>query len=173
MGKNMQGGKKAKSMARKGTSSNRDVPVPISTEEEIVMVTQVSGSGRFRVTNKNNTTYVAILPGAMRGRKKRNNYVNPNSFLLINNRSTWQTIKPLAHVDIEYVYSDQDAKQLRLQELFQSQISALGGFQNTDNSAVSFSNKDDDIGPAHSFIDDSTVDNDIGELDKALDIDLI
>jgi hypothetical protein len=139
MGKNVQGGKKAKSMARKSSSLNNDLPVVVSTEEEYVIVTSVSGNGRFRVTNDKGIVYVAVVPGSMRGRKKRNNYVETNSFLLINNRSSWQTLKPLAHVDVEYVYSKSQAQQLGLYDKFNEFIRSQM-FDQNDNSSIQFSN---------------------------------
>ena len=139
MGKNVQGGKKAKSMARKSSGLNNDLPVIVSTEEEYVIVTSVSGNGRFRVTNDKGIVYVAVVPGSMRGRKKRNNYVETNSFLLINNRSSWQTLKPLAHVDVEYVYSKSEAQQLGLYDKFNEFIRSQT-FDRNDNSSIQFSN---------------------------------
>lgn len=139
MGKNVQGGKKAKSMARKISGLNNDLPVVVSTEEEYAIVASVSGNGRFRVTNDKGIVYVAVVPGSMRGRKKRNNYVETNSFLLINNRSSWQTLKPLAHVDVEYVYSKSQAQQLGLYDKFNEFIRSQT-FDRNDNSSIQFSN---------------------------------
>jgi len=155
MGKNIQGGKKAKSMARKAGSLNTDLPIVVSTEEEYVVVTAVSGNGRFRVTNENGVVYVAVVPGSMRGRKKRNNYVETNSFLLINNRSSWQTLKPLAHVDVEYVYSKSQAQQLGLYDKFNELIRSH--FDHNDNSSVQFSNNVEE--PVEKVIDNNENDN--------------
>jgi len=178
MGKNFQGGKKAKSMARKNGNLNKnDVPVIISPEEEYAVVTAVSGNGRFRVCNKNGTTYVAVLPGAMRGRRKRSNYVGSNTFLLINNRSSWQTLKPLCHVDVDHVYSEQQAQQLQLHALFREYMNK--GFSDRlagDNNNVQFSNVQDvqpvQITKPKQIEDDEDDDDDI-VLNNDFDLDLI
>lgn len=176
MGKNFQGGKKAKSMARKnGNSNNNDVPVIVSPEEEYAVVTAVSGNGRFRVCNKDGTTYVAVLPGAMRGRKKRNNYVSNNTFLLINNRSSWQTLKPLCHVDVDHVYSEQEAQQLQLHNLFREYMNKeFSDKLSNDNNAIQFSNVQD-VEPVQMAKSKQKQDEDDEEvvLNNDFDLDLI
>jgi hypothetical protein len=162
MGKNIQGGKKAKSMARQNGNQNIDLPVVVSTEEEYVIVNSVSGNGRFRVTNEKGVVYVAVVPGSMRGRKKRNNYVETNSFLLINNRSSWQTLKPLAHVDVEYVYSKPQAQQLRLFDKFSEMIRSQMMHSNHDNSDVQFSNNVEEVIEKQENTEESYLDTCLG-----------
>lgn len=179
MGKNFQGGKKAKSMARKTAGGyGNDAPTPMSSEQEFSLVKQVSGNGRFRVVNSTGFQYVAVLPGAMRGRKKRNNYVAQNTYLLINNRTSWQTMKPLAHVDVDFVYSEQQAKQLRLHDMFKSQINTIFGPQNPEESSVQFSSGNHDFQeetpPTRHVVDDEEQDEDVNRvLEHGLDLDLI
>ena len=162
MGKNIQGGKKAKSMARKSGNHNTDLPVVVSPEEEYVIVAAVSGNGRFRVTNEKGVVYVAVVPGSMRGRKKRNNYVETNSFLLINNRSSWQTLKPLAHVDVEYVYSKSEAQQLRLFDKFNEMIRSQMIHSNHDNADIQFSNNVEEVVEKQESTDESYLDTCLG-----------
>lgn len=114
--RNFQGGNKTKSMAKGVRVSNNELRKKDvdNVEEEYVLVTSVLGNGRFRVINSDNVEYTAILPGSMKGHKKRNFYVNLHSHLLINNRSSWQTIKRNATVDIIHVYSASHANTLQL-----------------------------------------------------------
>ena len=170
--KNIQGGKKTKGLARKNVGSySKDIRKPETEEEEYAMVTQVSGSGRFRVVTDKDMVYVAILPGSIRGRMKLNSYVQLNSFLLINNRSSWQTMKPLAHVGIEHVYSEEQSNQLHLYDLFKVQRSVNMGNNNNivnDDSNIEFSNTIPDMP-----IISNTDDEDESTIDEELNIDLI
>ena len=133
--RNFQGGNKTKAM-KKGSSVEDTEIITIQTEEhEYAIVTAVCGNGRFKVTSHKKNNYTAILPGSMRGSKKRNYYVEMNSILLINNRSSWQTIKPNATVDILHVYSQNHISHLKLYQYFHTQ-------SNTSNDLVIFQNHD-------------------------------
>ena len=79
-------------------------------------------SGLANLLNENKKQYVGILPGSMRGNKKRNNYVELNSVVLINNRSSWQTAKEMSQADIVHVYSSMHIRELKLHEKFQEQL---------------------------------------------------
>lgn len=118
--RNFQGGNKTKGMAKRSNDYDREIRIPLSDEEEYVIVTAVCGNGRFKVSTSSNTNYLAVLPGSMRGSKKRNSYVELNSVLLINNRSSWQTYKENAHVDIVHVYSQNHITHLKLRNIFQT-----------------------------------------------------
>ena len=115
--KNLQGGNKTKGM-KNYRDDDREIITIQSDEEEYAIVTAVCGNGRFKVTSQNNHNYMALLPGSMRGSKKRKFYVENNSILLINNRSTWQTIKTNSTVDIQHVYSQNHISILKLQNYF-------------------------------------------------------
>ena len=149
--RNVQGGNKTKAMARNSgkPAYEKEVRTPQSQEEEYAIITAVSGNGRFRITSENKKNYVGILPGSMRGNKKRNNYVELNSIVLINNRMSWQTYKNMCPVDIEHVYSPNHIQELKLHEKFQEQLTEhfQKGTQ-MDKSMVIFdhnANMDDDI----------------------------
>jgi hypothetical protein len=122
MGRNVQGGNKTKSMARNSGRQDREIRVPQTEEEEYGIVTAVSGNGRFRITSENKKPYIGVLPGSMRGNKKRRNYVELNSIVLIDNRSSWQTVKELSPADIVHVYSSNHVQELKLHEKFQEQL---------------------------------------------------
>jgi hypothetical protein len=119
MGKNVQGGNKTKGMARKTPYEKSGTRVPETEEEKYGIVKSVSGNGRFRVETPEKRTYVGILPGSMRGHKKRNNYVGIDSIVLINDRSSWQTVKENSHADIVHVYSSTEQSRLEIAHLFQ------------------------------------------------------
>ena len=120
--RNVQGGNKTKSMARNSGRPEKDILVPETEEEEYGIVTAISGNGRFRITSENKKTYIGVLPGSMRGNKKRRNYVELNSIVLIDNRSSWQTAKQLSPADIVHVYSSNHVQELKLHEKFQEQL---------------------------------------------------
>lgn len=120
--RNLQGGNKTKAMARNSSRHANELRVPLNEEEEYGIITAVNGNGRFKITSENNKKYTGILPGSMRGNKKRNNYVELNSIILLNNRSSWQTIKELSQADIVHVYSHGHVQELKLHELFQTQL---------------------------------------------------
>lgn len=116
--KNLQGGNKTKAMKNYRDDDREIRTIQSEQEEEYAIVTAVCGNGRFKVTSANQNSYTAILPGSMRGSKKRKFYVELNSILLINNRSSWQTVKPNSTVDIQHVYSQNHISHLKLQNLF-------------------------------------------------------
>jgi hypothetical protein len=121
--RNVQGGNKTKAMARSsGRTVDREVRTVSSTEEEYAIITAVHGNGRFRVLTEAKKNYVGVLPGSMRGNKKRNNYVEFNSIVLINNRMSWQTVKDMCPADIVHVYSPNHIQELKLHEKFQDQL---------------------------------------------------
>ena len=124
-----QGGNKTKAM-KNYRDDDREIRTIQSDEEEYAIVTAVCGNGRFKVTSQNNHNYMAVLPGSMRGSKKRNYYVELNSIILINNRSSWQTIKPNSTVDITHVYSQNHISHLKLFTYFNTQLKLTS---NSDN----------------------------------------
>ena len=122
MGKrNVQGGNKTKAMAKSTPYERSGTRTPQSEEEKYGIIKSVSGSGRFRVQTADKKVYVGILPGSMRGHKKRNNYVSLDTIVLINDRSSWQTVKDNSHADIIYVYTASEQNRLDLTALFQDQ----------------------------------------------------
>ena len=137
--RNIQGGNKAKAMARSSGYRSNELRKKEGEEEEYAIVTAVSGNGRFRVISEDKKNYVAILPGSMRGNKKRNNHVQLESIILINNRSTWQTVKELAPVDITHVYSVNHINELGLKKVFESQLNAISK-SGRDDLSIDFQN---------------------------------
>ena len=160
--RNLQGGSKTKSMARKATYGTSSTRITESDEEKYAIVKSVSGNGRFRVTTSDKKTHVAILPGSMRGHKKRHNYVGLDSIVLINDRSSWQTVKDNSTADIVHVYNPADVERLELKLLFQETVVESNiTFSANPSSAVSESTKVVEF--------EDTMD----ENEQELDIDLI
>ena len=142
MGKNVQGGNKTKGMARKTPYEKSGNRIPQTVEEKYGIIKSVSGSGRFRVEASDKKIYVGILPGSLRGHKKRNNYVGLDSIVLINDRSSWQTVKENSHADIIHVYSACEQNRLDLPLLFQEkrQVDNTIQFKTEDHTNVISSN---------------------------------
>lgn len=157
MGKNLQGGNRTKGMARKTPYQSHGVRIPESEEEKYAIVRGVSGNGRFRVETDDKKVHVGIVPGSMRGHKKRNNYVQMDTIVIINDRSSWQTVKDNGHVDIVYVYEQSESNRLGLSALFQEckNVENDVTFQNTDMPA-------EDVFSNHvAFVDNDEIDMDL------------
>ena len=154
--KNVQGGNRTKGMARKTPYQSNGVRIPESVEENYAIVRAVSGNGRFRVETGDKKTHVGIIPGSMRGHKKRNNYVQMDTIVIINDRSSWQTVKDNGHVDIVYVYEQTESNRLGLSALFQEcKVDNDVTFQNTNTPT------EDVLSNNVAFVDNDDVDIDL------------
>lgn len=142
--RNLQGGNKTKAMARNDSYQKRETRIPETEEEKYAIVISVSGNGRFRVSTEDKTEHVAILPGSMRGHKKRSNYVGLGSFVLINNRSSWQTIKANSQADIVNVYDANEVERLGLIYMFQEKTSDNNVSFNMDDIMPSYEEQEDE-----------------------------
>lgn len=139
--RNIQGGSKTKAMARKTSDTNTgSLIVPSTSEEKYAVVTAVLGSGRFRIITNEKKEHIGIVPGSMRGSKKRNNYVELNSFVLVNDRSTWQTQKHNSPADIFHIYAKNHADQLNLRSMFADNMVHSYGKLHMEDSLVAFEN---------------------------------
>jgi translation initiation factor IF-1 len=138
--RNVQGGNKTKTMARTSSSfTSNKIRIPESEEEEYAVVVAVSGNGRFRIQTEGKKKHMGVLPGSMKGHKKRNNFVQLNSIVLINNRSSWQTVKDECTVDIEHIYSANHIAELGLTQMFQKQL--IDNHSNAGSSSSSNNNQ--------------------------------
>ena len=142
--RNLQGGNKTKAMARNDSYQKRETRIPETEEEKYAIVISVSGNGRFRVSTEDKTEHVAILPGSLRGHKKRNNYVGLGSFVLINNRSSWQTIKANSQADIVNVYDANEVERLGLIYMFQEKTTDNNVSFNMDDIMPSYEEQEDE-----------------------------
>ena len=155
--RNLQGGSKTKSMARKDATDYTDnIIIPTTEEEKYAIVTAVLGNGRFAISTLENKEHIAILPGAMRGAKKRKFFVMLHSIILINDRSSWQTLKHRSHADIIHIYSEQQCQLIRLNEKFDHIKNKDKNCTQEFSSEIHFKN---DI-PVYSFYTETETDND-------------
>jgi hypothetical protein len=92
MVKNTKGGSKQKSIARKSTiteHASRD-PVPSHEDEFIARVDKMLGNGMCHVVGvEDQVVYLCHIRGKFRGRRKSQNIITPNVFVLAGKRS-WQ-----------------------------------------------------------------------------------
>ena len=92
MVKNTKGGSKQKSIARKSTfteHASRD-PEPSHEDEFIARVDKMLGNGMCRVVGVDDQVeYLCHIRGKFRGRRKSQNIITPNVFVLVGKRS-WQ-----------------------------------------------------------------------------------
>lgn len=103
MGKrNIQGGKKTKAMARYDSVDNTAFVQPDPPNLQIALVTQVLGNSQFLCTFHDMTTTIAILPGRMKGKNKRNFLVQKFSLLLLQLRHDMSN--PTKNTDIIHIY---------------------------------------------------------------------
>jgi len=106
MGKrNIQGGKKTKAMARHDSADNSQHASfihPQTPDQHIAVVTQLLGNSQFLATLHDNQTTIAVLPGRMKGKNKRNFLVQKSSFILIQLRTDFS--RPSKHTDILHIY---------------------------------------------------------------------
>jgi len=106
MGKrNIQGGKKTKAMARYDSVDNTAFVQPDPPNLQIALVTQVLGNSQFLATFHDMTTTIAILPGRMKGKNKRNFLVQKFSLLLLQLRHDMSN--PTKNTDILHIYPNQ------------------------------------------------------------------
>lgn len=92
MVKNTKGGSKQKSIARKSTiteHASRD-PEPSHEDEFIARVDKMLGNGMCHVVGVDDqVVYLCHIRGKFRGRRKSQNIITPNVFVLVGKRS-WQ-----------------------------------------------------------------------------------
>jgi len=101
MVRNLNGGKSAKSLARKLTSSvSSSYPVPTCEFEKIAIVTKIHGSS-CDVMFADDTKLLCHIRNKFRGRNKRQNVILLNSIILVGLRDWESTPK---NCDLLFVY---------------------------------------------------------------------
>lgn len=169
--RNIQGGNKAKGMARnRNNNNNEKLVTPQTSEQKYAIVVGVFGGGRFSIETDDGLKHIGILPGSMRGSKRRSNNVELNSMLLINDRSSWQTVKSNSHVDIEHVYSSKDIDYLKLNEKFQKILNQRIFQQKNIETDIIFDNTCNTEVHTDTNINSSV---DVNEITGDIDLDLI
>ena len=137
MVKNTNGGKGAKGLARKLSSSNDNhrLRLSASDDEKYAFVKQMLGNGMCSVVTYDNINLICHIRSKFRGRSKRNNFVTKNSIVLVGIRD-WEN--PYKNCDLLELYDDNDLIQLKkLPSIDLSLFDSLLSFNNSYN--------DDDI----------------------------
>jgi len=117
MVKNVYGGNKHKSQARKNTiKTSNKLRIAEDEGELYAIVTKILGNGMFYAHCIDDIQRLAFIRGKFSGRGKRDNNIEPGKWVLVGERewdigSTDKTNKPLK-CDLLEVYSDLDKEKL-------------------------------------------------------------
>lgn len=152
MVKNTNGGKGAKGLARKLSSSNDNHRLRLSTsdDEKYAFVKQMLGNGMCSVVTNDDISLICHIRSKFRGRSKRNNFVTKNSIVLVGIRD-WEN--PFKNCDLLEIYDDNDLIQLK--KLPSIDLSLFDSFSinpsYNDDSDLVFTNESPniDITPQH------------------------
>lgn len=116
MVKNTNGGNKAKGFARKNLVKASNVLRVSQDEAEVyAQVTKVLGGAMCHVSDLEGTNMLCHIRGKFRGRGKRDNFIEPGSWVLVGLRE-WEkepTNGKLLNCDILEVYNDSDKERLK------------------------------------------------------------
>jgi len=142
MVKNTNGGKGAKGLARKLSSSNDNHRLRLSAshDEKYAFVKQMLGNGMCSVLTNDNISLICHIRSKFRGRSKRNNFVTKNSVILVGLRD-WEN--PYKNCDLLELYDDNDLVQLK--KLPSIDLSLFDSFSINSSSFNSSSFNDDSI----------------------------
>lgn len=114
MVKNTSGGTRTKGLARKHVNSSNTtattIRLPDNELEQIVYVNKMLGNGMCEVYNNDDVRLIAHIRNKFRGRHKRSNNINANSYILIGLRE-WET--PYKNCDVIFVYDDHHFNTIR------------------------------------------------------------
>ena len=100
------GGTKTKGMARKhlkpnGGGGGGALRIPENELEQVVIVTKMLGNGMCEVYNNDNKRFIAHIRNKFKGRHRRSNDINVNTYILIGLRD-WEN--PFKNCDVIFVY---------------------------------------------------------------------
>jgi translation initiation factor IF-1 len=119
MVKNTTGGSKAKGQARKFTTAKASNTLRISQDDSEVyaQVIKVLGGSMCHALGVDGITRLCHIRGKFRGRGKRDNFISPNTWILIGLRE-WEAEKEslkgkLINCDLLEVYNDHDKDRLK------------------------------------------------------------
>jgi hypothetical protein len=141
MVKNIHGGNKHKSFARKNVSqqSNSNIRLPEGDLEVFAIVTKFLGNSRFNATTRDKT-FITTIPKKFNNRSKYSNMVTLNSIVLIGLRE-WEA-PDFKKADLLEVYDSNEMQLLfnnplyHLHALFNSTLNSISettGFSFDDN----------------------------------------
>ena len=129
MVKNVNGGNRGKSVARKDvkSSSKHSLRLPEDELERIAFVSKMLGNGQCTIQFNDGKSILGQIRNKMRGRNKRANIVNAGSIVMVGLHD-WEAPN-FKKCDILEVYDDHEVRQLA--EIPQIDISALIRLQQT------------------------------------------
>jgi len=135
MVKNVNGGNRGKSVARKDvkSSSKHSLRLPEDELERIAFVSKMLGNGQCTIQFNDGKSILGQIRNKMRGRNKRANIVNAGSIVMIGLHD-WEAPN-FKKCDILEVYDDHEVRQLA--EIPQIDISALIRLQQTGGISAS------------------------------------
>jgi hypothetical protein len=114
MVKNNFGGNKAKGFARKNLTTKRDSSLRVASEEGEIyaQAVKVMGGNIVSAIDINGNPLKAHIRGKFRGKGKRDNFIGPNTWLLVGLHE-WGSDDTIKSCDILEVYSDIDKNRLK------------------------------------------------------------
>jgi initiation factor 1A len=157
MVKNTNGGKGAKSLARKlSTNDDHDsrLRLPDNHLEQFAVVTKMLGNGMCSVTTQNNISLICHIRSKFRGRSKRNNLVSVHSIVLVGLRD-WENIPK--NCDLLHIYND---SHFHLLHNYPSLLSIIPNYENHDNDFLFNNESLDEQTSNHVFINTSNTNDD-------------
>lgn len=113
MVKNVTGGNRAKSFARKGQSSGgraERLRLPTCELEQYACVTKMFGNGMCEIYLNDNTRLIGHIRNKFTGSKKRNNLITQFSIVMVGLRE-WEN--PMKNCDILCTVDDNEIEQLK------------------------------------------------------------
>jgi len=122
MVKNTGGGSGAKGMARKhtvqsGGRASSKLRISEQEDEMYAVITKMSGGGLCIAQCIDGQTRICVIRGKFKGKGKRDNIINPGSWVLVGTRE-WESDKSnskkeMNKCDMLELYSDSDKKRLQ------------------------------------------------------------
>uniref|UniRef100_A0A6C0I4E3 S1-like domain-containing protein n=1 Tax=viral metagenome TaxID=1070528 RepID=A0A6C0I4E3_9ZZZZ len=117
MVRNTQGGTGTKGLARKHQEtgkSQRRLRVSEDPDELYAFIEKIYGNGMCEVVANDGTKYMGHIRGKMRGKNKRNNFVEPFCVVLVGLRS-WESESSgkKRNCDVITIYNDNEVQQLQ------------------------------------------------------------
>ena len=157
MTKNANGGKKAKSFARKHAATTAAAILYSTCElERYAIVTKLHGNGMFYATTDHGQEIIGHIRNKFKGRYKHSNLVVAGSFILLGLRS-WEN--PPKHADLIHIYEADEIHAVHSQHNIQSLLllsTNLAGYHSGSNTSAAIA--DEFIFTTH---DDTPGDEDI------------
>lgn len=146
MTKNANGGKRAKSFARKhATSAPSSTLLSTNELERYAIVTKLLGNGMFYATTDQDHNLIGHIRNKFKGRYKHSNLITAGAIILLGLRS-WEN--PPKHADLLHVYEADEIHTISTQHNINSLIhisTNLSSFQSLSSSSGQSSNVNDNI----------------------------